>query len=168
MKKLSLIVAALVICGSAFSQSKSVEAFHNKYKDDRDASVVTLNGNIFGLISNIAGFSEEEDAQTVSRIAKGINSMNVLALPMDKIGISVKEIDNLRDDIKKEGYEEMMTVRDGRERVYFLAKTNKSQINNMLILTNKDDDEFVLINLDGILEMKDLAYLADHHKEWSK
>lgn len=168
MKKVSLVIVALFVSVVSMAQSKAVEDFQSKYKDDRDASSVNLNGSIFELISNIAGLGEDEDAETISRIAKGIKSMNILAIPMDKAGISMSEIDNLRSKIKSEKYEELMTVRDGRERVYVMAKTNDNQIDNMLILVNGDDDKFVLMNLDGVLELKDLAYLAEHRNKWGK
>lgn len=168
MKKLTLIIIAGFISAASFAQSKYVEQFHDKYKDDRDASVVSLNGSIFELISTIASYGEDEDSETVSRIAKGINSMNILSIPLEKAGIALSEIDDLRKNIKGEGYEELMTAREGKERVYFLAKTKDNEINNMLILVNDGDDEFVLMNLDGILNMKDLAYLAEHRKNWSE
>lgn len=168
MKKLQLLIVALFISTFSMAQSKAVEDFYDKYKDDRDASVVNLNGSIFELISNIAALGEDEDAETISRIADGIKSMDILAIPMDRAGISMSEIDDLRSKIKSEKYEELMTVRDGRERVYIMAKTTNKQIDNMLILVNGDDDKFVLMNLDGILEMKDLAYLAENRGRWSK
>ncbi|HNP19397.1 MAG TPA: DUF4252 domain-containing protein [Fulvivirga sp.] len=167
MKKLIAVFIAMVTVSLAYGQSKAVEDFQNKYKNDRDAKVVTLNGSLFELIGNIAQFAEEdEDAQVAARIAKGITSMNLLSVPMFKTGIDLKEVESLKDRIKSEKYDELMTVRDGRERVYFMAKTGGNQIDNMLILITSDDDEFVLINIDGKLDMKDLAYMADNHKKW--
>ena len=168
MKKLGLLLIAVIFTTSLQAQSKAAEDFINKYKEDRDASHVTLEGNIFQLIANIAEFAEDEDAETMGRIAKGIKSMNILKLDTYKAGIDMKEIDALHASIKGEGYEEMMSARDGREHIRFLAKTNDSQINNMLIMIKDGDDEFALINLDGVLEMKDLAYLAENHRKWSK
>lgn len=168
MKKVSLVVLAAVLSVSVFGQSQAVEKFYNKYKDDRDAKVVNLNSSIFKLFSDIAELADDEDAATMGRIAGGIEFMNILALPLDKIGISMNEVDELRSDIKSEGYEELMTVRDGNERVYFMAKTGDSKIKNMLILVNDGRDELVLMNLDGILEMRDLAYLAENRGRWGK
>lgn len=168
MKKLTLMIAACLLTAATFAQSKYAEKFHNKYKDDRDATVVSLNGSIFELLGTIASFGEDEDSETFARIAKGIKSMRVLSLPIDKIGIAVNEIDDLRKNILGEGYDELMTVREGQERVYFLAKTSDKEINNMLILVNDGNDEFVLMNLDGVLNMQDLAYLAKHRKDWGE
>jgi hypothetical protein len=167
MKKLTAVFIAMVTVSFAFGQSKAVEDFQNKYKNDRDAKVVSLNGSIFQLVANIAEFADEdEDAQVVARIAKGIKSMNLISVPMLKAGIELKQIEDLKDKLKSEKYDELMTVRDGRDRVYFMAKTGENKINNMLILITQEEDEFVLINIDGVLDMKDLAYLADNHKKW--
>ena len=166
MQKLTLLTAAVLISIGSFGQSKSADNFYNKYKDDRDASLVTLNGSIFQLVASIAGLAEDDDAAALARIADGIKSMKILALPMYKAGINMSEIEDLRSNIIKEGYDELMTVRDGKERVYFLAKTNENQINDMLILSHKADDELALIKFEGVLEMKDVAYLVDHHDDW--
>ena len=70
MKKVQLVIAALFISAVSMAQSKVVENFYNKYKDDRDASVVNLNGSIFELIANIAALGEDEDAETIARKSK--------------------------------------------------------------------------------------------------
>ncbi len=167
MKKLmtTLVLAGAVLVAQA--QSKAVQDFQNKYENDRDAKVVSLNGSLFQLVSNITKLAEDDkDAEVMSRIAGGINAMKILAVPLFKTGLELKEIEDLRSKLKSEKYEELMTVRDGRERVYFMAKSGENKINNMLVLINDDKDEFVLINIDGELDMKDLAYLAEHHKDW--
>ena len=158
MKKLMSIVLFSAIATFAFGQSKAVEDFNNKYKNDRDAKVVSLNGGIFELVANIAQFAhDDEDAEVIGRLASGIKSMNILSLPMYRTGLEVSDIDNLKNNLKSEKYEELMTVREGRDRVYFMAKTGGDKISNLLMLINSDDDDFTLINIDGSIEMKDLA-----------
>jgi hypothetical protein len=167
MKKLIAVVFFSAMFSLTYGQSKAVEDFSNKYKNDRDAKVISLNGGLFELFSNIAKFADEdEDAKVMGRIAAGIKSMNVLSLPMYKTGLEVKEIDDLKNKLKSEKYEELMTLREGTDRIYIMAKTTDSKINNMLMLINSDDDDFTLINIDGTLEMKDLAYLAKNQKDW--
>lgn len=166
MKKTTLIVALALVSSIAFSQSKSVDAFKNKYKDDRDATVVTLQGNIFKLISSIAEYSDDEDAQALSKVADGINSMQILSLPKYETGLDKEEINALKSNIKKESYEELMNMREGRETVVIYSQGSEDEVRNMLILVEEKND-FVLINIDGVLKMKDLAYIASHHNNWN-
>lgn len=167
MKKIgTLIFAVLVAASAAMSQSKTIEAFHSKYKDDRDATVVSLSGGLFELLSQVASWDEsDEEAQAISRIAENIKSMNILQIPLYKSGFDNDDIDKMRADLGKENYKELMTVRDGSENVYFLTQGDKNTVKNMLILI-KEDNEFAVLSIDGSLEMKDLSYLAKHHKNW--
>ena len=166
MKKTTLIVALALVSSIAFSQSKSVDSFKNKYKDDRDATVVTLQGNIFKLIGSIAEYSDDEDAQALAKVADGINSMQILSLPKYETGLEAEEIKNLKSNIKKESYEELMNMREGRETVVIYSQGSEDEVRNMLILV-EEKNEFVLINIDGVLKMKDLAYIASHHDKWN-
>ena len=167
MKKTTTLLAALVLISTfVIGQSKSVDAFKNKYKDDRDATVVTLQGNIFKLIGSIAEYSDDEDAKALSKVADGIKSMQILALPKYETGLDSEEIKALKSNIKKESYEELMNMKEGRETVVVYSLGNEDEVRDMLILV-EEKDEFVLINIDGVLRMKDLAYIANNHKKWN-
>ena len=167
MKKTTTLLAALVLVSTfAIGQSKSVESFKNKYKDDRDATVVTLQGNIFKLIGSIADYSDDEDAQALSKVADGIKSMQILSLPKYETGLEAEEIKALKSSIQKESYEELMNMKEGRETVVVYSQGSEDEVRNMLILV-EEKNEFVLINIDGVLKMKDLAYIASNHKKWN-
>lgn len=167
MKKITTFMFALVVLSAtAFAQSKTVAKFHDKYKDDRDAKVVSLSGGLFELLSSIASWDEsDEDAQAIARIADNIKSLDILSIPLYKSGFNHDDIDEMRADLSKEDYEELMTVRDGGDKIYFLTQGDKSTVKNMLILI-KGEDEFALLNVNGSLDMKDLGYLAKNHKNW--
>lgn len=165
MKKTTLIVTLALIASVGYSQSKSVESFKNKYKDDRDATVVTLQGNIFRLIGSIAEYSDDEDAKALSKMADGIKSMQVISLPKYETGLEDDEIKQLKSSLLKESYEELMNFREGRETVVIYSQGNEDEVRNMLILV-EERNEFAVINIDGILKMKDLAYIASHHDKW--
>ena len=163
----NLIALTLFFLASIITYGQSsVEKFHNKYREDRDATSVTITGGLFKLLGDIAEYGEDEDSEAVARIAKGINSLHVLSVPMFDSGLSFNEIRQLRADLASEKYEELMNVREGHETVNVLAQGSEDEVRNMIILV-QDMDEFALINIDGRLSMKDLAYLAKHHKDWN-
>lgn len=167
MKKLITLLLLAGVTTIAFGQSKTVAEFHSKYKDDRDAKVVSINGGLFKLISSIASFDEsDEDAKVIARIAENITSMEILSIPLYKTGFDTKSIDDMRSDLKKEKYEELMTVKEGSDRIYFMTQGSDTQIKNMLVLIS-EEDEFMVMNVNGALDMKDLAYLAKNRNNWN-
>lgn len=166
MKKLLSLLLLSCIVSVGYSQSKSFEKFKNKYKGHDDVNDITVSGNLFGLVGNIAELDEDdEDAQVVARIAKNIQKLEVVTVPKNIKEFDHDEVKNLRKGLKKEAYEVLIQVKDGKETIDFLAGPGKNSIKNMLVLI-EEDDSFVVLNIDGLLNLKDLSYLAKHHKDW--
>ncbi|MEM6525606.1 MAG: DUF4252 domain-containing protein [Bacteroidota bacterium] len=166
-KSITTVFALLVGFGFALGQSKTVREFHDKYKDDRDAKVVRLNGSLFKLMSAIASYdTEDEDAQIIARIGDGIESMDIVSVPLFDSGLQPAEFDGLKDKLKSEKYEELMNVRDGRDRVSVMTQGGQHEVKNMVILI-REEDNAVVMNVNGTLNMKDIAYLARHSKNWN-
>lgn len=166
MKKLlSLTLITILAVSVSFAQSKTVREFQERYENDRDASVVHLNSGLFKIMGALAGAVDgDEDAEAFARISDGIKSLDILAIPFYKSGVDPSEIDNLRSKLKKENYEELMEVRDGRDRVYFLTQGTTNEVKNMVVLV-REEKKLVLMNMDGTLNMKDLAYMAKHARK---
>ncbi|MEJ2004442.1 MAG: DUF4252 domain-containing protein [Cyclobacteriaceae bacterium] len=163
MKYLSIILL-FAASTAAFSQSKSVADFQAKYQDDRDATDVKVNGNMFNLFANIADAVEDEDeeAQAMANLARGIKSLKILSVPVYRSGMQPDEITDLRNQLIKEKYDELMQVRDGQDHVYFLAQGDEDEVRNMYELIQEKED-FTLLEIEGTLKMSDLARLAKHH-----
>ncbi|MBL3658009.1 DUF4252 domain-containing protein [Fulvivirga sediminis] len=161
MKRLIISALAVILtAGISFGQSKTIQKFHEKYKDDRDATVVTFTGGLFKLLATVASLDEQdEDSQVISRIADNISSLELVSIPMYKSGFKSEDIAKMRSELKKEKYEEMMTLRDGSDHIYFMTQGSDSEIKNMLILISEESD-FMVMNVNGELDLKDLAYLA--------
>lgn len=165
MKKLfALMLCSLLALSMSFAQSKTVKAFQEKYENDRDASVVHLNSGLFKIMAALAGAAEDdEDAEAIARISDGIKSLDIVSIPFYKSGVDPSEVDNLRRKLKKENYEELMEMKDGRDRLYFLTQGDANEIKNMVVLV-REEEKLVVMNLDGVLNMKDFAYMAKHAK----
>ena len=165
-KSVTTVFALLIGFGFALGQSKTVKEFRDKYEDDRDAKVVRLNGSLFKLMSTIASYdTEDEDAQVIARIGKGIESMDIVSVPLFDSGLKPTEFDGLKDKLKSEKYEELMNMRDGRDRVSVMTRGGSNEIKNMVRLL-REEDNAVVMNVNGTLDMKDIAYLARNSKNW--
>ena len=165
MKKLSGLIIALILPLTILAQSPSVEKFQDKYRGEKHASFVTIEGSLFNFVSSFADVDDDPDLQAFGRIADGIRSMQVLSLNYFDVDLSKAEVADLRDDLKKEKYETLISVKDGRQFVNIMAKGSDSEIRDIVIIVD-DKDDFTLLSLEGKLSTEDLAYLSRNHKDW--
>ena len=168
MKRFTFILAAALISSGLFAQSKSIKKFQEKYQNDRDATTVTIDGKLLDLAGSIAAFAEDdEEAQAFARIAQNIEFLNILSVPLYGSGLSHEEIADLRKQLKRESYDDLMQVRDGSQKINFLADAGEDKLRNMVVLI-EDKDEFVMMSINGILNMKDLSTLVKDRNHWNK
>jgi len=167
MKTTIVITVLLLVPVLLSAQSKSIEAFYKKYENDRDATVVNINGSLFSIFAKLGEYAEEEDKElrSMGKLAANIQSMKILSLPIYKVGIEQSEINQLKSNLIAENYEELFSAREGRKTINCYSQGNKSEIKNIVILVNKKDD-FTIMNLNGNLNMKDLAVLAKNFKHF--
>ena len=167
MKKLTTLMIIAMLPFLAMAQSKTVAAFQDKYSDHDDATYVAIKGSLFNLIASIAEYDDDpdEDVQAMARIANGIKSMEVLRVPFYDTDLNREEVASLRNSLKKEKYEEFLSVKEGKELINVMAQGADDEIRNMLVLVEEKND-FTLISINGTLSMKDLSYLSKHHNNF--
>lgn len=167
MKKLTTLMMIAMLPFLAMAQSKSVKNFQDKYSGHDDVTYVTINGSLFNLIASIAEYDDDpdEDMEAFGRIANGINSMEVLRVPFYDTDLNREEVAGFRGSLTKEGYEEFLMVKEGKELINVMAQGAADEIRNMLVLI-EEKDEFTLISINGKLSMKDLSYFTKHHRNF--
>jgi hypothetical protein len=165
MKRLTGLALAIALPLTMMAQSKTVARFQDQYSGDRDATFISIKGSLFNFFASIADIDDDPEAQALGRIAAGIRSMQVLQVPFFESDLSRTDIEKLKHSLAKEDYEELMSVKDGKEYVHILAQGSASEIRNMLILI-EDKNDFTMISINGKLAMEDLAYLSKNHNNW--
>ncbi|RLD19618.1 MAG: hypothetical protein DRI71_11540 [Bacteroidetes bacterium] len=169
MKKLTGLMMIALLPFLAMAQSKSVTNFQDKYSDHDDATFVTIKGSLFNLIASVADYDDkddpDEDLQAFGRIADGIKSMEVLRVPFYETDLNREELATFKKALQKEGYEEFIMVKEGKELVNVLAQGAEDEIRNMLVMVEEKED-FTLISINGTLSMKDLSYLSKNHSNF--
>ena len=167
MKTTIVITILLLVPVLLLAQSKSLEAFQKKYENDRDATVVIIKGPLFSIFAKLGEYAEEEDKElrSIGKLADNIQSMKILSLPTYKVGIEQSEINQLKNNLIAENYEELFSAREGRKTINLFSQGNKSEIRNMVVLVNKKDD-FTIMNINGNLSIKDLAVLAKNFRHF--
>ncbi|MBK8506554.1 MAG: DUF4252 domain-containing protein [Saprospiraceae bacterium] len=153
----NLIIAfALVLMGTSLNAQSALDQFFSQHQDDPAFTVVNISPKMFQMLAHID--VEEEDGQEVVELIKGITSLRIL---VKEEGDGTKLYDDAFSKISKNGFEELLTVRDGGENVRFMVKEGKSpEIINQLVLLVGGANDFVLMDLTGAINLKTIGKLS--------
>ena len=152
----NMIIAACLLLAPlmSFSQQSNpaIQSFYDKYSEIDNVSDIELSG---GLLKFISSYASDE-----SGIKDPIEKVSYLRILVMNDGNIVKPADlsNLLRSVKADAFEDLMQIRDGKTKVDVLIKESKGVISNALLVVN-DDEDFVLISLEGSLSLKDLESL---------
>ena len=155
MKKITLILASLVISVTMIAQESFINQYFDKYSDNEAFTKVTINQKMFSLFANFEGGTEEETnfMQAISKL----DGLKILVA--DSIGNSAKLFKLAAADINKAGYEELMSVTDAEENVKFSIKEKNGVVTELIMLVG-GNEEFVLMSLYGEINLKDVSKIA--------
>lgn len=150
MKKLVLILVIVLAPAFLFAQNSAVEKLFKRYGGQDGFTTITINS---GLLKMAAQFTDgDEDLEVLNHI----KTIKILA---QEGGVADNFYDEIMGELKRDSYEELMTVNSDGEDVIFLIKTDGDKISEFLLVVG-GDDENVLIYIGGDLRMKDLAKLG--------
>ena len=151
MKNILIAIAMLAIPMSGFCQHESIEKFYNKYIEDEKVTDINLNGWVLSLASLIA------DEKTGEEVLNKITQLRIM-IAEEKNIVSNGDLKKLMKDVRKNSFEDLITVRDGNDRINFMIREEGNTITNVLVIVN-GDDEFILLSLEGALNLEDLKKL---------
>ena len=155
MKRLTLILAALVFSFTMMAQQTVIDKYFEKYADNDKFTKVTINQKMFSLFANFDGGTEEE-----TEFMQAISKLEGLKILVADSCDNPKELfKTTAKDIKKDGYEELMSVQDGDEDVVFSIKEKNGVIQELIMLVGGNKD-FVLLSLYGEINLKDVSKIA--------
>ncbi len=159
MKKLTIILASLVISTTMMAQEVFINKYFDKYADNNAFTKVTINQKMFSLFDNFNGGTKEETEfmQAVSKL-KGLK-----ILAADSIVNSSKMFKTVAADINKAGYEDLMSITDANENVKFSIKEKNGIVTELIMLVG-GNEEFVLMSLYGEINLKDVSKIASGMK----
>ena len=152
MKNILIAIAILAIPMSGFCQHESIENFYNKYIENEKVTDINLNGWVLSLASLIA------DEKTGEEVLEKITQLRIMVADEKNI-VSKTDLKQLMKDVRKNSFEDLMTVRDGNDRINFMIREKADgTITNVLVIVN-GDTEFILLSLEGALNFEDLKKL---------
>ena len=159
MKKILLLASLLTY---NFASAKS---FLDEVADivDTDPQVSINLGS--GLLKAALSFADDGDKDVEH--ARGIlNNLDKIQVTVYELGknTNTRRLNNLINDevssLSRNGYEKIVTVRDGDENVNILAKVENDYLHDALVLVMDGDDELVIISFDGSLNLKQMAQIS--------
>jgi len=159
MKRFTLILATLTFSFTMIAQQTVIDKYFEKYADNDRFTKVTINQKMFSLFANFEGGTEEE-TEFMQAISK-LDGLKILVAdscdnPMEIFRATAK-------DIKKAGYEELMSVKDSDEDVIFSIKEKDGVVKELIMLMG-GKEEFVLLSLYGEINLKDVSKIASGMK----
>ena len=156
MKKLTTIIAAMLLGSVTWAQDDAISQFFSKYNDDPDFTQVTVTSKMFGLFTHFE--PEDEDEEAVKNAISKISGLKILALENTQRGEDL--YDEAFNLIPKNDYEELMTVNSSDADVVFLANQEGDIIKELILLVGGKGDDNALIYIAGNIRMKDVSKIA--------
>ena len=150
MKKLLLILLVALVPAFVLAQNSAVDKLFKKYGGQKGFTTININS---GLLKFAAQMTEEEEDLDV------LNSINTIKILAQEDGEASNFYDEVMGTLKRNDYEELMTVNSDDGDVIFLVKKNKERISEFILVAG-GDDENVLIYIGGDMSMKDLTSLS--------
>jgi hypothetical protein len=154
MKKI-IILIAVCIGFSANAQNDVVTNLFNEYYDNEDFTKISVSSKMFELFTNIEPGDENEE-EILEAISK-LKGLKVIAA--DSIGNSKILYADAVKKISKNGYEELMEVKDAQEDMKFMI-SEKDGIINELVMVVGGHKSFFVLSLYGEIDLKTISKLS--------
>lgn len=148
MKYVILFVVLLSTANASLAQTKAINQFYNKYKHLENTEKIKLGGFLLQLAGR---FSDDE---ATDQWMKKISSLRIMTINNGN-PVSSDDYNDLIKSVKKEAFEDLMTVREDGKKIQFLIREKGDSITDLLLLVS-GEDEFTLLSLEGLLKFSDL------------
>jgi hypothetical protein len=151
MKKL-LLLFALMISVTLVSGQKSIDALFEKYAGKDGFTTLTINGNLIKLLSCLG------DDEDLNSIPAGTTQIRILSQDDDDM-----KVDNFYDlvikDIDLTSYDEFMTVKESKQEMRMLVRTEGNRFREFLLISGGEDNAIIQIKGDmTFAEAKKLSH----------
>jgi len=118
-----------------------------------------------GLINTILAFADqEEDTKKAAAALSGLSKLKVSVFDISDNSNTQELTALIKDkinDLNAQGYEQIVTVKEDDEMVHIIAQVDGNLLKNVMIVVMEDDDELVVLSMDGEIDVKQLAILSD-------
>ncbi|MDR0538573.1 MAG: DUF4252 domain-containing protein [Tannerellaceae bacterium] len=149
----SLLLAFSLLC-SAFCTAQN--NIFNKYEDMEDVTTVYISKAMLGIIPSVDGVG-----MNLKKLSGKLESLEIATTK------NIDRVAQMRKDFSKlvsNKHEELMRIKDGKERVAFYTQKNGELLNDLLMLVDSDSS-FTVIRIMGAITLKELQDIAKNVDE---
>ena len=153
MKKRTYLLTILLTLGTLFCHAQ--QSFFDKYAEMDGVSSVYITKSMLKMFPDMSG---KINGVNVGSIANQLDNIQILSC--EEAGI----IEQLRKETKdintKNGYEELMRIRDDGDKttIYFKEKKNG---NSEFVLITDEKDEFTIISIMGNITLQEMQKMVN-------
>lgn len=150
------LILAISFTISAQAQTRSINSFYNKYRFKKDVFNASIPGWLVRMGVGIGKtYTDDVDgAHAAMDMAKKVRKLKLMVME-DMNLVKSKDFKKLIHGVRKDGFEELMTVRDEGTKINIFIREKKDEIRNMLILVN-EPEEFMMLSLKTKLTMDEV------------
>lgn len=148
MRNILLYTLLAIFPVMASGQSKYITQFYNNYKAQKEVTNLNLRGFVLSLAST---FTDDEDAKNILR---KVSHLRLLMMEDENL-VTPEEYTSLIRGIKSDRFEELMMLREEKQRIEFFMREDGETITDVLMLLH-GDGEFLMLSLEGALKFSDL------------
>lgn len=155
MKRIIVSMLIMIITLPVMAQDDVISKYFSNYLDDEDFTKVTVTSRMFSLFTDIetGDENEEEFLEAISKL-KGLK-----VISGDSIANGLTKYKDALKKINGKGYEELMSVKDGKENFEFMIKEKGDVITELLMVAG-GTNEFHVMSLYGEIDLKTITSLA--------
>ncbi len=155
MKKQALFFLLLaLIPASLCAQMSPVDELFERYDGKEGFTSVYISSKMFGLLARIDS-DDEEFRNLVTRI-RGIR---ILSIDSAAVVRGVNFASELMPGLRRNGYEEHMTVKEPDGQVFFMIREAGGRIAELVMVTGGGGSS--VVSIQGDLDLKTIASLSD-------
>lgn len=150
---LSTVIAVLLISSI---QAQSISKFFDRLEDQNDYAVTTINKEMFRMI---ASFDGGTDTEGVKELIKNIKRIRLF---INDEAASYEDFKELKNLATQASMNNLVSVKDDGERVelFTLPTSDDKYVDGLIVLVHESDQN-IFIEIDGKINLDDLARLTE-------
>lgn len=154
MKKHALFLLLLALLPASLCAQKSpVDELFERYDGKDGFTSVYISSKMFGLLSRIDS-DDEEFRNLVTRI-RGIR---ILSIDSTAVVRGINFASELMPQLRRNGYEELMTVKEQDDQIFFMIRESGGRIAELVMVTGGAGSS--VVSIQGDLDLKTIASLS--------
>ena len=150
MKKIIVLFVMVAVTINLFGQCKSVEKFRKKFPES---------SNLFFYSSTLSMLNNQDNPE-LNNLLKGIEKIVVLNYEKEKEQFTPADLTELKENLKKEGYVDLMTIKNDKNDIRLTGRQKKGKTVGYVAFASTDQGT-VIIDIKGSFDISKFMDLKD-------